>query len=201
MAAWWARCFHQMQTTAMEIKEQKRELRRLIRQAKPNLTQEAYMAAGRQLADALIARDDICETDTIVAYWPLPDELNTGPFIMECIRRGKKIFLPVIVGKELVFRQFTGYKCLAREPQFGILEPQGTDELGTASAGKGVIIIAPGMAFTADGRRLGRGRGFYDRAFTVLAEARKIGVGYKCQIVRDIPVEPHDATMDAVVGI
>ncbi len=185
----------------MEIKEQKRELRRMIRQAKPNLTQEKYMEAGRKLSDALMAREDIRNSDTIVAYWPLPDELNTGPFIMECVRQGKRVFLPVIVGKELMFRQFTGYKCLAREPQFGILEPQGTAELDTAEAGKGAIIIAPGMAFTADGRRLGRGRGFYDRAFAVLAEARKIGVGYNCQIVRDIPVEPHDAVMDAVVSI
>ncbi len=185
----------------MDIKEQKRELRRHIRAIKPNLRSENYMEAGRKLCDALMCRKDIVEAQDIVAYWPLADELNTGPFIMECIRRGKRVFLPVIVGRDLVFRQFTSYKCLVREPQFGILEPQGTDEMSIESGGKGVVIIAPGMAFTRSGKRLGRGRGFYDKAFASLPHARRIGICYECQVVDEIPTEEHDIMMDSVVSV
>ncbi len=185
----------------MDTKEQKRELRRHIRSIKPNLRAENYMEAGRRACDALLNRLDVAEAQDIVAYWPLADELNTGPFIMECLRRGKRVYLPVIVGRNLVFRQFTSYKCLSREPQFGILEPQGTDEMNTDRGGEGAIIIAPGMAFTQGGKRLGRGRGFYDKAFVSLPHARRIGICYECQMVDEIPTEEHDIMMHAVVAV
>ncbi len=185
----------------MDIKEQKRELRRHIRSIKPNLRSENYMEAGRRACDALLSRTDVAEAQDIVAYWPLADELNTGPFIMECLRRGKRVYLPVIVGRDLVFRQFTSYKCLSREPQFGILEPQGTDEMRVSDGGMGIVIIAPGMAFTQTGKRLGRGRGFYDKAFSSLPQARRIGICYECQIVDEIPTEEHDIMMDGVVAV
>ncbi len=185
----------------MDTKESKKEIRQQIRQKKPNLRHEDYMAAGKQLCDALFARPDVGSASTIVAYWPLPDELNTGPFIMESLRRGKRVFLPVIKGNELVFKEFTGYKCLAREPRFGILEPQSTSELAPRGSGAGIIMIAPGMAFSETGARLGRGRGFYDRAFRILQSAKKIGVCYECQIVKELPTEPHDVAMDSVVSI
>lgn len=188
-------------SSAMDIIEQKKEIRRRIRLLKPNLRNEDYMAFGRQLAQTLTDRDDVKAAGVIVAYWPLIDELNTGPFIMECVKRGKHVYLPVIKGHDLVFKEFTGYKCLAREPRFGILEPQGTAELDICGSGDGVIMIAPGMAFTTEGARLGRGRGFYDRAFATLVKAKKIGVCYKCQVVQELPTEEHDAKMDSVVAI
>lgn len=185
----------------MDIKEQKREARKMIRQAKPTLRNEEYMEAGRALAERLAARDDIAAAAAVVAYWPLPDELNTGPFITECVRRGVRVFLPVIVGKDLVFREFTGYKCLRREPKFGILEPSGTPELDLARRGEGVVVVVPGMAFTRSGDRLGRGRGFYDRALGELERAKRIGVCYSCQVLESLPVEEHDLRMDDVVDI
>lgn len=185
----------------MDIKERKREARKQIRQSKPTLRNDEYMAAGRLLADAMAKRTDIAEANVIVAYWPLPDELNTGPFIMDCIKRGKRIYLPVIVGKDLVFKEFTGYKCLKREERFGILEPDGTQELDLTRQGEGVIAIVPGMAFTRSGDRLGRGRGFYDRALSLLCHAKKIGVCYDCQIKQELPTEEHDIRMDEVVGV
>lgn len=185
----------------MDIKEQKRAIRQTIRQTKPNLKSDDYMAAGRELTQTLLARPDIAEADVIVAYWPLPDELNTGPFIAESVRRGKRVFLPVIVGKELVFREYTGYKCLRREERFGILEPQGTPELDVSQGGEGTVVIVPGMAFTRKGERLGRGRGFYDRALSMLSRARRIGVCYECQILETLPTEEHDLRMDDVISI
>lgn len=185
----------------MDIKDQKKAIRQAIRQAKPNLKSDDYMAAGRSLLQALADRPDVAQADAIVAYWPLPDELNTGPFIAEIVRRGKRVFLPVIVGKELVFREFTGYKCLRREERFGILEPQGTEELDVSRLGEGAVVIVPGMAFTRQGDRLGRGRGFYDRALSMLTRARRIGVCYECQVLESLPTEEHDLRMDDVVSI
>jgi 5-formyltetrahydrofolate cyclo-ligase len=57
-----------------------------------------------------------------------------------------------------------------------------------------------GLAFTRDGRRLGYGGGWYDR---LLADAPRgaemLGVAYSFQVVEDLPAEPHDITLTAVV--
>ena len=61
-------------------------------------------------------------------------------------------------------------------------------------------IVVPGVAFTVKGVRMGRGKGFYDRYLAQSGfAALKIGVCYREQLVPDIPAEPHDVAMDAVI--
>jgi 5-formyltetrahydrofolate cyclo-ligase len=63
------------------------------------------------------------------------------------------------------------------------------------------LIVVPGLAFSAEGNRLGRGAGFYDRFLATVPETTfKIGVCFEFQQVSSIPHEPHDVTMDAVVS-
>ncbi len=60
------------------------------------------------------------------------------------------------------------------------------------------LVLVPGVAFDLCGRRLGRGRGFFDR---LLAEAGglKCGIAFDEQIVPAIPVESHDVQMDFIL--
>jgi 5-formyltetrahydrofolate cyclo-ligase len=60
------------------------------------------------------------------------------------------------------------------------------------------MILVPGRAFDRAGTRLGRGGGAYDRILAGL-QAPKIGVAFACQLVENLPREPHDVPMDAVV--
>lgn len=59
-------------------------------------------------------------------------------------------------------------------------------------------IFVPGVAFDKNGRRLGRGRGFYDR---YLSDRKiiKIGVCASLQLVDEVPVEKHDSLMDFLI--
>jgi 5-formyltetrahydrofolate cyclo-ligase len=58
--------------------------------------------------------------------------------------------------------------------------------------------IVPGVAFTLEGRRVGRGKGHYDRLLSSVGGV-KCGVAFDEQIVEAIPVEPHDVRMDWIV--
>lgn len=61
------------------------------------------------------------------------------------------------------------------------------------------LVVVPGVAFTREGARLGRGRGYYDRYLSRPGlRAFCIGVCFAHQLVDTLPVEPHDRTMDAV---
>lgn len=60
------------------------------------------------------------------------------------------------------------------------------------------ILIIPGLAFTSSNKRLGRGKGFYDR-YLNRKEVIKIGVCFEKQLFDDLPVDGHDQLMDYVI--
>jgi 5-formyltetrahydrofolate cyclo-ligase len=81
---------------------------------------------------------------------------------------------------------------------YGIFEPQ-SGELYRAEEID--LMVVPGVAFSADGRRLGRGKGYYDRYLSRDGfRACCIGVCYDCQLREDIPAEPHDKRVEKVVA-
>jgi 5-formyltetrahydrofolate cyclo-ligase len=63
------------------------------------------------------------------------------------------------------------------------------------------LVLVPGLAFSRAGHRLGRGGGFYDRLLRGrAAHAIKVGVCFAFQLVEAVPIEPHDAIMNAVMS-
>ena len=61
-------------------------------------------------------------------------------------------------------------------------------------------MVVPGVAFASDGRRLGRGKGYYDRYLAREGfRAYTVAVCYSCQLRDDVPAEPHDKRVDEVV--
>jgi 5-formyltetrahydrofolate cyclo-ligase len=83
--------------------------------------------------------------------------------------------------------------CLGR---FGIREPTG--DCGRISINRLDLILVPGLAFDLHGRRLGRGKGYYDQLLAV-SRGRSCGVAFDEQIVREVPVEPHDALVNCIL--
>lgn len=62
------------------------------------------------------------------------------------------------------------------------------------------VVVFPGLAFSADGRRLGQGGGHYDRfARRLDAGCLRIGVCFTEQLLADLPTLPHDERVDVVV--
>lgn len=84
--------------------------------------------------------------------------------------------------------------------KMGVWEPRIGPETELPLSRLGIILV-PALIFAkADGARLGRGAGFYDRLLANPAiTARRIGVGFSCQIVPTLPFEPHDIHMQTLV--
>jgi len=62
------------------------------------------------------------------------------------------------------------------------------------------LIFVPGVAFTRDGRRLGRGGGYYDRFLADLPSTTwRIGVCHGVQIRAELPVGNHDIPVDELI--
>jgi 5-formyltetrahydrofolate cyclo-ligase len=60
------------------------------------------------------------------------------------------------------------------------------------------LALVPGLGFDARGGRLGRGKGHYDRLLAGFA-GMKTGVAFDFQILPEVPREPHDIALNAVV--
>lgn len=130
--------------------------------------------------------------ERILMYHSLPDELETHRFLDKWKSR-KKFFLPRVNGVNLELLPYD--RSRLEFGSFHIEEPQGDD---TYPIDDIEVVIVPGVAFDRKGRRLGRGKGFYDRLLQS-AKITKIGVGYDFQLLEELPMEDHDVAMDMVI--
>lgn len=170
----------------------KSALRKQMKKDKAALTPQEKSSESALVWQHIEALPHFAAASHILLYHSLPDELSTHEVINKWHALGKAIYLPVVVGDDLVVRRYTPNDMLQGE--FNIWEPTGED-VGTDIL---QLIVVPGVAFDSKGNRLGRGKGYYDRLLS-RTRATCIGVCYKCQLVEQIPAEPHDRIMHYVV--
>lgn len=155
----------------------------------------------RTLAAEMIAQEVECDphfiaAKTVAVFMPLGDE----PPIREAVGRWateKRIVVPRVEGDDMRFFDFDS-SDMARG-SFGIDEPQMTAECPPEQI---EVMIVPAVALARNGARMGRGRGYYDRYLGAANATRiyKIGTCFACQLVDELPIEPHDVVMDRVVA-
>ena len=171
----------------------KKALRQMIRLRK----QEHSAAESSALLAALQSESHFANARTLLLYSALPDEVQINPLFDGLIAQGKTILLPRVVSDtDMELRLYTGADSL-QPGAFGIMEPTGP--LHTDYAAIDVAVI-PGMAFDADGHRLGRGKGYYDRFLPLIPRAYKIGLCFPWQLVDEVPSDAHDIMMDGVIS-
>ena len=138
----------------------------------------------------------IDESRVVMAFWPLPDEVDIRPLIDRLVDEGKTVLLPKVTGDETMeLRHYTSQADLS-EGAFHIMEPVGEPFV---DYGQIDVALVPGVAFDAAGHRLGRGRGYYDRFLTACPLVYKVGVCFPFQRVAEVPSEAHDVCMDEII--
>ncbi len=174
----------------------KAELRRTALAARDALDPDARRAASATIADALLGLEPLRAATLVAGYWPIRSEVDPRPVMKALAERGTRIALPHVTPDGLVFREWMPGATLVRG-QFGLSEPDPSLPAVAPDA-----LLVPLAAFDAEGRRLGYGRGYYDGAIARLSEGRAlltIGICYAAQEVPEVPVEPHDKSLSAIV--
>lgn len=168
-----------------------RERLRARRDALPAPARAAWALHMASWADALLAGG---APGTVGAYWPLRSEADPRPLAQALAARGVLLALPVVVGVDLVFRNWTSGM---------VLEPAG---FGTVAPGPSAIEVSPDLmlvpllGFDARGHRLGWGKGYYDRYLARRgATCRAVGLAFACQQLAEIPAEAHDRRLDGIL--
>ncbi len=172
--------------------------------AKRTLRREVR-ARRRALPDAEARSTRLCEVlegwevwrhaACAAGYASLPDEASVDGALRAALARGQRVLLPRVVGDGLMeFVEVRDLDADTASGAYGIREP-----LGPASDMVPDVILVPGVAFTRDGARLGMGGGFYDRWAEANPGVRRVGVCFAAQLVDEVPCEPHDLGVSAVV--
>jgi 5-formyltetrahydrofolate cyclo-ligase len=154
-------------------------------------TIEERAAAGVGLASHGIAAWG--QLGCLAAYVGVGTEPPTLPLLDALRAAGVRVLLPVISGEQLDWAAYDGIDALVEGP-LGLAEPAGA-RLGGAALLDADRVLVPALAVDAAGHRLGRGRGYYDRALASVT-APVIAVVYDDDLVDDVPVEVHDRDID-----
>jgi 5-formyltetrahydrofolate cyclo-ligase len=175
----------------------KTELRRQVAERLSALTGAKRDEASSQARSRLTEQKIWQQARSILFFAPLPRELDIWPLLETALSDGKTVGLPRFDPALKLYRtsRILHPSRDVHIGNFGIREP-GPD-CGELPSQLDVILV-PGMAFDLHGRRLGRGKGFYDR---LLAEVRgtTCAVAFDEQIVDAVPVEPHDVHLDYIL--
>ncbi len=172
----------------------KKEIRKEIRELKKQYSLDDKKRMSVSVWNQVEQDKTFLESKTVLAYWSMDDEVFTHDFVTRWADK-KTFLLPCVRGNELDIRYFDGAEKL--EPGEGYAIPEPVGEL-FEDLNKIDVILVPGVAFDAQGNRLGRGKGYYDKILKQ-TNAYKMGLCFNFQFIESVPTEEHDVRMDRVV--
>lgn len=199
----------------------KEELRKILKSAlREKFAQTPPEEIRRLSLDALshlLQLSVLRKAVTIMLYLEMPREFPASPFMLPLLNQSeRRIVIPWCEENHLrLFRLVSAVEvknpddldslCSDRlaSGAYGILEPK--EELRfrpefRIEPNQVDVIILPGLGFDRRCRRLGRGKGYYDRFIANLrSDVPLIGVCFDEQVVERIPTEPHDRPIDYVL--
>jgi 5-formyltetrahydrofolate cyclo-ligase len=179
-------------------KDLKRALRAELIQVRAKISREERAERSRGVAERAVAIADLMSARTVALYAPLNTEVDPSEIVRRLLAGHARVVYPRAQssGRILAFAECDP-QALARGA-LGALEPPADAraiELSDLDA-----VLMPGVAFSLDGLRLGRGGGYYDATLKQIpVRALRIGLGFDVQVVPSLPREPHDVPLDVVV--
>jgi 5-formyltetrahydrofolate cyclo-ligase len=170
----------------------KQSLRSEVRVRLREMTEDIQKNCSELACETFLRQDIYKKSGSLLLYMPLQGELDVRLILQRAISDQKDLALPRFVPETNSYAAF----FVGDEPlvpgSFNILEPS---LRRPAPLNRLDLIVAPGLAFDGRGRRLGRGKGFYDRLLSAV-NGVKCGICFDEQLLAEIPVEPHDVTLD-----
>jgi 5-formyltetrahydrofolate cyclo-ligase len=175
-----------------KLKVAKSKMRELLVQKRRMLPSAERAMFSEQVLQQLEQMHCFRDAKTVLLYYPVQNELDVLPLVKK-YKREKTLLFPVSHRRGITVHPYAGNEHMHRG-KFGIPEPT-----TPAYEGKIDLILVPGVAFDAKGRRLGRGGGYYDRFIKKQTHAVLVGVGYDFQLVDEVPAARHDQRVHRII--
>jgi 5-formyltetrahydrofolate cyclo-ligase len=186
--------------TDSSLPDCKRAARQAARQRRASLSAKDRQLQSAAIQKRVLSLAEVKAAKSVCVYVSFRDEVETHELVRSLLVGGKAVTVPKIVavkdkGSPRI-EACTIQNWSDVEPgAYGILEPR-SNEVFNAPID---ICLAPGLAFTESGDRLGYGRGHYDEFLARHPEMMVIGLAFECQIVAEVPTAVHDRRMQMII--
>lgn len=161
------------------------------------LSAEQRHAASQAIGDRLhpILRG-LAPGQIVALYAAKGSEVETHAIDRDARAHGLIVAYPRIAeSRALAFHRATREELVAA--RYGLREPhEGAPVVELAAI---AMFVVPGVAFDRQGGRMGWGMGHYDATLAQAATATRVGLGYECQLVDHVPLEPHDQRLQMII--
>jgi 5-formyltetrahydrofolate cyclo-ligase len=175
----------------------KRAMRARLRAARSALPESDRREAADSVAAAVMRELADRMPSAVLAYAPMPEELDPSPLVHALRDAGVRVAYPRVCGPGELALHWAMEDELAAG-YCGVFEPSA--DAPKATLDEIDLVLVPGVAFDEACQRLGMGGGFYDRLLAQTAAGTlAIGLAFDKQVVASVPHEVHDAVMDAIV--
>ncbi len=191
-----------MPLVAEDVQAQKAQWRQALvarlRQQRP----EERRRRSQQITQQVVTSERFRQARTVAAYASLDEEVDTSAIIDAALAQGKRVALPRVepMTKRLLLYTIRDRMTDTDVGPYGVRQPRLDAGVEVAAADIDVLLV-PGVGFDRAGHRLGHGQGYYDRFLKTLPPTTvRMGLAFACQVVEQLPVEPHDATVTTLVS-
>jgi 5-formyltetrahydrofolate cyclo-ligase len=178
---------------------EKTALRAAVLAARRALPESARADAASLLTEAVLTLPEVATARTVACYISFGTEPATAELLDLLQARNLRVLVPVLRDDlDLDWAIYENRGQMSPGPR-GTWSPAG-DLLGGAAVAEADLILVPALAIGADGTRLGRGGGSYDRALARVPEGRPVvALLYDGELLPGVPSEPHDRRVTGVI--
>ena len=174
----------------------KGQIRSDLRQKLAAMTDAQRHAKSIAACSLLAATQEFQNAQSIMLYLATPQEVDTSPLALRAWQHGKTVIVPKVSwhARRMVPMEITSLcNDQVRETRHGIKEPIAGNPVPLQFID---MVVVPGLGFSFQGHRIGRGAGFYDR-FLAQPEFLGIscGIAFEEQVIETIPMLDHDVPL------
>lgn len=173
----------------------KKALRSMIREKKRAMSEEMIVAASHRLEELFLSHPVYKAAKTVYGYLPYNQEVRTIAMLEQALRDGKRVALPKVIGDEMMFIYMEDLSKIEKG-YCGIPEPVADSPKADDPT---ALVLMPGLAFDAQGHRIGYGGGFYDKFLAREPEHPTLALCYDFQMLDHLDVEEFDIPVDYVL--
>ena len=152
---------------------------------------------SRIIKKKLLRASEFIKAKTVMFYLSFDGEVNTKEMIREAQSLGKIVVVPTCKKDRNIEPCILCKNTRLKNSPYGVYEPVVGNHIKLQDID---LVILPGVAFDKGGKRLGRGRGYYDRFLKRLPQdTPSIGLAFYFQILPSIPATKRDVSVNRVI--